>query len=129
MKDSHDPFACVAEAYFGFGSFRPLQAEIIRDTLAGKDVFAVLPTGGGNPLFSTARAHAAGLDDRISPLIALMKDQWTPCRRRACRPRSSIPRSPRGNRAQRLRGLHKRRVSTALRRAGAAAPAGLSRGS
>jgi ATP-dependent DNA helicase RecQ len=36
--------------YFGFGSFRPLQEEIIRDALAGKDVFAVLPTGGGKSL-------------------------------------------------------------------------------
>ena len=33
--------------YFGFESFRPLQEQIVRDALAGKDVFAVLPTGGG----------------------------------------------------------------------------------
>jgi len=36
--------------FFGFGSFRPLQEEIIRDALAGRDVFAVLPTGGGKSL-------------------------------------------------------------------------------
>src|SRR6266545_191793 len=36
--------------YFGFTSFRPFQEEIIRDALGGKDVFAVLPTGGGKSL-------------------------------------------------------------------------------
>ena len=36
--------------FFGFSSFRPLQEEIIRDALADKDVFAVLPTGGGKSL-------------------------------------------------------------------------------
>jgi len=35
---------------FGFDTFRPLQEEIIRDALAGTDVFAVLPTGGGKSL-------------------------------------------------------------------------------
>ena len=37
----------ILKKYFGFVSFGPLQEEIIHDTLAGKDVFAVLPTGGG----------------------------------------------------------------------------------
>ncbi len=62
--------------FFGFGSFRPLQEEIIRDALADKDVFAVLPTGGGKSLcFQLPALVRPGLTVVVSPLIALMKDQ------------------------------------------------------
>src|SRR5216117_4322537 len=62
--------------YFSFTSFRPLQEEIIRDALAGKDVFAVLPTGGGKSLcFQLPALVRPGLTVVVSPLIALMKDQ------------------------------------------------------
>src|SRR3989440_13080017 len=61
---------------FGFASFRPLQEEIIRDALAGKDVFALLPTGGGKSLcFQLPALVRPGLTVVVSPLIALMKDQ------------------------------------------------------
>jgi ATP-dependent DNA helicase RecQ len=61
---------------FGFSSFRPLQEEIIRDALADKDVFAVLPTGGGKSLcFQLPALVRPGLTVVVSPLIALMKDQ------------------------------------------------------
>ena len=66
----------LLKKYFGFASFRPLQEEIIRDTLAGKDVFAVLPTGGGKSLcFQLPALIRPGLTVVVSPLIALMKDQ------------------------------------------------------
>jgi ATP-dependent DNA helicase RecQ len=61
---------------FGFASFRPLQEEIIRDALDGRDVFALLPTGGGKSLcFQLPALIRPGLTVVVSPLIALMKDQ------------------------------------------------------
>src|SRR5687767_7634719 len=66
----------LLKKYFGFASFRPLQQEIIRDALAGLDVFAVLPTGGGKSLcFQLPAMVQPGLTVVVSPLIALMKDQ------------------------------------------------------
>ncbi|MCL4788090.1 MAG: ATP-dependent DNA helicase [Verrucomicrobia bacterium] len=76
MSHSPDQLLELLKTYFGFSSYRPLQEEIIRDTLANKDVFAVLPTGGGKSLcFQLPALARAGLTVVVSPLIALMKDQ------------------------------------------------------
>ena len=73
---SSESLLSALKRVYGYTAFRPLQEEIIRDVLAGKDVFALLPTGGGKSLcFQLPALVRPGLTVVISPLIALMKDQ------------------------------------------------------
>jgi len=76
MEMSAPSLLPLLKQYFGFRSFRPLQEPIIRDALADRDVFALLPTGGGKSLcFQLPALARPGLTVVVSPLIALMKDQ------------------------------------------------------
>ena len=61
---------------FGFDHFRAGQEAVVRDALAGRDVLALMPTGGGKSLcFQLPALLQAGVTLVVSPLIALMQDQ------------------------------------------------------
>ena len=66
----------VLQTYWGYEQFRPMQEEIIREALEGRDVLAILPTGGGKSLcFQVPALIREGIALVVTPLIALMKDQ------------------------------------------------------
>src|SRR3972149_3007342 len=76
MSAAIPPLLPLLKRHFGFDAFRPLQEEIIRDSLSGRDVFAVQPTGAGKSLcFQLPALMRPGLTVVVSPLISLMKDQ------------------------------------------------------
>jgi ATP-dependent DNA helicase RecQ len=66
----------ILEKYWGHKSFRPQQEHIINQILNGKDVVAILPTGGGKSVcFQVPAMAQEGICIVVSPLIALMQDQ------------------------------------------------------
>lgn len=76
MSVVHSELDLLLKRTFGYANFRPLQREICETSLAGRDVFALLPTGGGKSLcFQIPALVRGGLTVVVSPLIALMKDQ------------------------------------------------------
>jgi ATP-dependent DNA helicase RecQ len=70
-----DPDALLA--YFGLGDFRPGQRDAVVAALPGRDSLVVMPTGGGKSLcYQLPGIATADLTVVVSPLIALMADQY-----------------------------------------------------
>ncbi|MEO7271573.1 MAG: DEAD/DEAH box helicase, partial [Vicinamibacterales bacterium] len=72
-RDLRDPL----RRHFGHESFRPGQEQVIAAVLRGEDVLAVMPTGSGKSLgYQLPAVILPGTTLVVSPLIALMKDQY-----------------------------------------------------
>ena len=66
----------ILKRVYGYEAFRGLQGDVIADAMAGRDVLAVLPTGGGKSLcYQIPAILRQGVGIIVSPLIALMADQ------------------------------------------------------
>lgn len=81
-RDIHD----VLQEVWGYDRFRPMQEEVVRAVMEGRDTLALMPTGGGKSLCFQVPALAMGkLCIVVSPLIALMRDQVQRLRRQGVR--------------------------------------------
>ncbi|MCL2727621.1 MAG: RecQ family ATP-dependent DNA helicase, partial [Bacteroidales bacterium] len=69
-------FKNILKEVWGYSDFRPGQEEIIQAAYGGKDLLALMPTGGGKSIcFQVPALIKKGVCLVITPLIALMKDQ------------------------------------------------------
>ena len=68
--------AAMLQHYFGYGEFRPGQEDLVDGILDGRDVFGIMPTGGGKSIcYQLPGLMLPGVTLVISPLISLMHDQ------------------------------------------------------
>ena len=71
-----DRATALLRRFYGYDSFRPLQLDIIKTALSGRDSLVLMPTGGGKSLcFQIPALIGDGVTVVVSPLIALMNDQ------------------------------------------------------
>jgi RecQ family ATP-dependent DNA helicase len=93
-------------ARFGLEAFRPGQREAVEAALEGRDSLVVMPTGGGKSLCYQLPALAdQGLVLVVSPLIALMSDQWRRLQQAGVRASMLASGMPDGHNAQALREI------------------------
>ena len=78
-----EPLAALLHRAFGFASFRANQEEVCRTVIAGRDALLVMPTGAGKSLcYQLPGLARGGTTLVISPLIALMEDQFAKLKER-----------------------------------------------
>ena len=66
----------ILAQYYGYSEFRPGQEKLIDGILSGKDVFGIMPTGGGKSIcYQVPALMLPGITLVVSPLISLMRDQ------------------------------------------------------
>ncbi len=114
-RAQHPPAEVVAPeallARFGLHAFRPGQREAVQAALDGRDSLVVMPTGGGKSLCYQLPALASEHDPRhplvvvVSPLIALMADQWQRLREAGVRATMLASGMADGHNAQALVGI------------------------
>ncbi|HEY4451275.1 MAG TPA: ATP-dependent DNA helicase RecQ [Solirubrobacteraceae bacterium] len=93
-------------ARFGLQRFRPGQREAVAAALAGRDSLVVMPTGGGKSLcYQLPALREDGLVVVVSPLIALMSDQWRRLREAGVRSTMLASGMQDGHNAQALREI------------------------
>ena len=79
----NEPLAELLQRGFGFSSFRANQEEVCRTVIEGRDALLVMPTGAGKSLcYQLPGLARGGTTLVISPLIALMEDQYNKLRER-----------------------------------------------
>ena len=101
-----DDALAAALARLGVPGFRPGQREAVEAVLAGRDVFVLLPTGGGKSLcYQLPAVLLPGLTVVVSPLRALMADQLGALARAGVAARSLTGETQEGERADLYRQL------------------------